>query len=262
MLPPRLFIRGSTSSGVKHVVFGADPRGGKLAAATLKYPSVAQVFTSFLRKACPQHLFTTRGCFGKPHRDRRNNEDHTLIVLLSEQVSGSGLWIESFGGTVPLDNNGELAFGKVVDISKPFRFDAKNILHAGFVEPGVGSSKRVILVAFCTNLLSKDLNPQLLNLGFDLPNVRKAHTLHSAPTVLQLVQSSAMQSSSVGTDDDIIEVWDPTPPNSLSPVHQLNIPKASSDPNVQDLDTQDTVLDTQDQEDLCAQKEETERVAS
>ena len=59
MLPPRLFIRGPTGSGVKHVVFGANPRGGHLAAATLKYPTVVKVFTRFLEEACPQHMFTT-----------------------------------------------------------------------------------------------------------------------------------------------------------------------------------------------------------
>ena len=59
MLPPRLFIRGPTGSGVKHVVFAANPRGGHLAAATLKYPTVVKVFTRFLEEACPQHMFTT-----------------------------------------------------------------------------------------------------------------------------------------------------------------------------------------------------------
>ena len=77
MLPPRIFVRGPTGSGVKHVVFGAIPRGGNLAAATLRFPVVVRIFTRFLRQACPQHLFTTfvlrQGCFGKPHRDRRNS---------------------------------------------------------------------------------------------------------------------------------------------------------------------------------------------
>ena len=168
MLPPRIFVRGPTGSGVKRVVFGANPRGGNLAAATLKYPFVVRIFTRFLRQACPQHLFTTfvlrQGCFGKSHGDRGNSEHQILIVLLSEPASGSGRWLESFGGTVPMGTKGDLVFGRVVDISKPFRFDAKNILHAGYVRSDSDSSKRVILVAFCANN-ARTLNAQLLNLG-------------------------------------------------------------------------------------------------
>ena len=99
---------------------------------------------------------------------------------------------------------------------------------------------------------------QLLNLWFNPPNIRKTQPLRATPTVLQLLQFPAMQSStSLGTDADIIEVWDPTPLNSSSPAHLINIPNAPAVPNVQDVDTQDTILDTQG--DLCAQKEETER---
>ena len=192
MLPPRLFIRGSTGGGVKHIVFGAIPRGGCLAIATLKFPAVVQVFTKFLRTVCPRHLFTTfvlrQGCFGKPHKDRRNSEDFVLLALLSEFVAGSGLWIESSGGTVSLDNKGSPAFGKVVDISKPFRFDSRNTLHAGFVPPGTDASKRVILVAFCTKF-PDDLTTQLLNLGFNLPNACRTPAFNPVPRIIQLLQS-------------------------------------------------------------------------
>ena len=263
MLPPRLFIRGSTGGGVKHIVFGANPRGGCLAIATLKFPAVVQVFTKFLRTVCPRHLFTTfvlrEGCFGKPHKDRKNSEDFVLLALLSEFVAGSGLWIESPGGTVSLDNKGSPAFGKVVDISKPFRFDSRNTLHAGFIPPGTDASKRVILVAFCTKF-PDDLNTQLLNLGFNLPNACRTPACNPVPRIIQLLQSPAPPHSvSAGSEEDVVEVWDVVSITSSlsSTTQQLNVLQAPSDPNTQDHDTQateDTALDTQ--QDIPTQKEE------
>ena len=64
-----------------------------------------------------------------------------------------------------------------------------------------------------------------------------------------------------GSEEDVIEIWDTVSiasSSSSSSTQQPDILQVPSDPNAQDLDTQDTedtVLDTQ--QDIHTQKEET-----
>ena len=118
-----------------------------------------------------------------------------------------------------MGTKGDLVFGRVVDISKPFRFDAKSIFHAGYVRSDSDSSKRIILVALCADT-ARTLNAQLLNLGFNPVKIRRELPLHVTPTVRS--SSSPGQLVTAGTSSD------------------------PALPNAQDVDTQDTILDTQD----------------
>ena len=93
-----------------------------------------------------------------------------------------------------MGTKGDLVFGRVVDISKPFRFDAKSILHAGYVRSDSDSSKRIILVALCADT-ARTLNAQLLNLGFNPVKIRKRATLacdaHGSLVVIPWAVSSS-----------------------------------------------------------------------
>ena len=123
------------------------------------------------------------------------------------------------------------------------------------------AGKRVLLVAFCMKF-PEDLTTQLSNLGFNLPNTCQARALNPMPRILQLLQSPAMPPPVLaGSEEDVIEIWDTVSiasSSSSSSTQQPDILQVPSDPNAQDLDTQDTedtVLDTQ--QDIHTQKEET-----
>ena len=51
-----------------------------------------------------------------------------------------------------MGTKGDLVFGRVVDIPKPFRFDAKNILHAGYVRPDSDSSNESSVLHFAQTM--------------------------------------------------------------------------------------------------------------
>ena len=89
-----------------------------------------------------------------------------------------------------------------------------------------------------------------MNLGFNPPKTREDLPLHATPTVLHLLQHPVRQLSvPSGTDDDTIEMRDPLLTRQPSSPEQLATANTSSEPalpNAQDVDTQDTILDTQD----------------
>ena len=163
VVPSRFKLRdaGDRSS---MVVFGANPRNTKsLSVISGNLPHTFELIQAFLRQLRPDFKYSCvclrQNCMRGPHRDTRNIGDN-LVLSLTEHEGGGGLWVADPLGQVTMIHQGLSLKGRVQDISEPFIFPARNVLHATqpWTEP-----RRTILVAFTPigtlTLQSHNLNP-------------------------------------------------------------------------------------------------------
>ena len=93
-----------------------------------------------------------------PHRDSRNIGNNMVVALTTHQ-SGGELWVAEPAGKITMIHQGLAIQGRAQDVSTPFVFPARSVLHATMPwnEP-----RRVILVSFTpigTLTLQNNFNP-------------------------------------------------------------------------------------------------------
>ena len=197
---------------------GSSPRSStRTLSATTQIPSTCRTLANFVARVCPPSfrfntLLVREGTRDRPHRDLRNAPFPTLILALTPQVSGEGLWIIDRTGQVRIQHLGVWLRGSVLPIfPEPLIIDTRKVLHAGFTLRPL--TRRVILVAFC-NAHSSRLTPQvrssLLELGFLAPSREEVAealrpSLYEPRTFRQLTLKEALTEA---PDQDVIVVRD------------------------------------------------------
>ena len=179
-MPRALLRRMGGGDGVSNVLFvvgGANPRSAsQLLNLCNSHPYFVKVVNRFLRAVSPLHKYSTftirRGCAFSVHRDLRNGPCPSLVLSLSEGNPGDGLLLHDKLGTVYKRCLSQDLPGVVIPLQKPFRFDARKVLHAGHVGNPLLAQDRIVLVAF-TTLTARYVEPRvyatLVELGFPLP---------------------------------------------------------------------------------------------
>ena len=163
VLPSKFKHRDKETEGASMTVFGANPRNTKsLSVATVDLPHTFELLRAFIEQQCPEFKFSCvclrlNGLRG-PHRDTRNI-DNNMVLSLTTHQRGGALWVADSAGSVTMFHQGRAVQGRLQDISEPFIFPARTVLHdtQPWFEP-----KRVVLVAFTpigTLTLQNSFNP-------------------------------------------------------------------------------------------------------
>ena len=222
LLPRNVFLRSSSGP---YLVMGASPRSrDSLLNFSLDFPSATRVFNRFMRAVSPSSRFCTLtlrlGCVSAPLRDSRNGPCKAVVIAVSPQTHGDGLWVQDPIGLVPKSYQGKEVWGTVHPISEAFQFDSRKLLHAGHCAPAPPSSKgpRTILVGFCTLHVSSMpwlTKHRLLEMGFPLPNNREIQEATfggsplAPPRLRQLcIRDFMTLPPEVSVSQDVIEVID------------------------------------------------------
>ena len=148
-LPKKFVLRDRDDKNARMVVFGVNPRNTKSSSvASANMPHVHDLLKTYMLQLCPTFTWTClcvrQNCSKEPHRDTRN-VGNNMIVALTEHENGGGLWVYDQGGEVRQVFQGRQLPGRIVDISCPYVFSARSLLHA--TQPW-HESRRVVLVAF------------------------------------------------------------------------------------------------------------------
>ena len=119
-------------------------------------------------------------------------------------------------GTIAKQHLDQTVLGRVQSIRMPFVFDARRLLHAGYVADPTRCQERLVLVAFCTlhvSTFSDAIRSRLFGLGFNVPSKAACHiALHGCipGTVPRLRQLSLPEffalSAAESVKHDVIEV--------------------------------------------------------
>ena len=152
---PRSMLKYNDDASI-YVAGGASPRcRDSLFTLSIDLPYFNFAVTRYLHWVAPAHKFTTfvlrRGVIGFPHRDTRNAPLPSLVqAFTTPDWERDGLWVQDRLGTVPKSHRGKLVFGRIQPLMMPFIFNARRLLHAGYVQDSSRRQERLILVAFCT----------------------------------------------------------------------------------------------------------------
>ena len=117
LLPRNAFLRSSSGP---YLVMGASPRSrDSLLNFSLDFPDVTRVFNRFMRAVSPSSRFSTLslrlGCASSPHRDSRNGPCQAVVIAVSPQALGDGLWVQDpIGLVVKHSARNSTAVGTVV----------------------------------------------------------------------------------------------------------------------------------------------------
>ena len=151
-------------------------------ASSRRYPLTTRLCTKFVTQWMPDTKFTTITVHDNvatpPHMDARNSEVPGGLVALTNSFIGGELWLEHDRGTSAMTIKGKMKLGMKVDLTNPFAFSAKTVLHA--TVPWVGD--RWILAAYSISNVAANLGPEttwgLISLGFR-PRHRRTKTASS-----------------------------------------------------------------------------------
>ena len=218
---PRSMLKYNDDASI-YVAGGASPRcRDSLFTLSIDLPYFNFAVTRYLHWVAPAHKFTTfvlrRGVIGFPHRDTRNAPLPSLVqAFTTPDWERDGLWVQDRLGTVPKSHRGKLVFGRIQPLMMPFIFNARRLLHAGYVQDSSRRQERLILVAFCTihaSVLDELIRSRLFGLGFNLPTAADCHVaLHGdvpgdPPRLRPISQYEFFQlSPRAASQHDVIEV--------------------------------------------------------
>ncbi|OLQ12610.1 hypothetical protein AK812_SmicGene3443 [Symbiodinium microadriaticum] len=128
-------------------------------ASSRRYPLTTRLCTKFVTQWMPDTKFTTITVHDNvatpPHMDARNSEVPGGLVALTNSFIGGELWLEHDRGTSAMTIKGKMKLGMKVDLTNPFAFSAKTVLHA--TVPWVGD--RWILAAYSISNVAANLGP-------------------------------------------------------------------------------------------------------
>ena len=216
-LIPTSHLRRSSKTGSRYFGIGASPRNfGALFAFSHDMPFFTLVITKMLAHVAPDFRFTSciilRGCKSQPHRDQNNGGDQSLIMQISTPIPGADCGYDPCGD-VPLIHLGATVHGRVINIDKPYLFNARKQLHAGFLPPCTSSESRVVLVAFGSiniGSLSVGVREELRALGFRVNTKSNlCETPDSPPRLKQLTLEDLLHLPPSRKDlYDVIQIWD------------------------------------------------------
>ena len=220
LIPRSMFKRGN--NGSCYVVGGASPRcRDSLLTLSIDLPYFNFAVNKYLCWAAPNHKYTTfvlrRGAIEAPHRDTRNAPFPSLVqAFTTPNWNTDGLWVQDPVGTIAKQHLDQTVLGRVQSIRMPFVFDARRLLHAGYVADPTRCQERLVLVAFCTlhvSTFSDAIRSRLFGLGFNVPSKAACHiALHGCipGTVPRLRQLSLPEffalSAAESVKHDVIEV--------------------------------------------------------
>ena len=142
-------------------------------ASSRRYPLTTRLCTRFVTQWMPDAKFTTITVHDNvatpPHTDARNSEVPGGLVALTNSFTGGELWLEHDRGTHTMTIKGKAKLGIKVDLTSPFAFSAKTVLHA--TVPWMGD--RWILTAYSISNVAANLSLEttwgLISLGFRPP---------------------------------------------------------------------------------------------
>eukprot|EP00439_Symbiodinium_sp_Y106_P001906 s8935_g1.t1 len=156
------------------VSFGSFQRASPgIRSASRRYPLTTRLLTRLVRHWSPDTAFTTVTVLDNvrapPHTDGHNSEVPGMIMSLTQGHQGGELWLAHDKGDATMLCNGIPQKGIKIDVTTPFLFSAKSIMHATCEWQG----DRVVIAAYSTansvSVLSQALLFRLAGMGFRPP---------------------------------------------------------------------------------------------
>ena len=160
--------------GGKMLMFGAYQRVATgMRSTARRYPLTTRLLTRIVRQWSPETYFTSIAVLDNaatpPHTDGRNSEVPGVVMSLTQTYNGGELWLAHEQGDSTRIHRGVAHRGIKIDVTTPFQFSARSILHATCPWQG----DRVVMSAFSTSgsatNLRSDHHFRLSGLGFRPP---------------------------------------------------------------------------------------------
>ncbi|CAE7240052.1 unnamed protein product, partial [Symbiodinium sp. KB8] len=172
----RLIPNGEWSPhhGGRSISFGAFQRAtSALRATTRRYHIATRLLTKLVRQWSPDTSFTSMTILDNakcpPHMDCRNSEVPGMLMTLTQGYTGGELWLAHERGGERMLHAGIWRQGIKIDVTTPFCFSARSILHATCAWSG----DRIALAAYSTPRSTVNLDEtktfRLVSLGFRPP---------------------------------------------------------------------------------------------
>ena len=147
--------------------------GTGLRSTARRYPLTTRLLTRVVRQWSPETYFTSIAVLDNaatpPHVDGKNSEVPGVVMSLTQEYLGGELWLAHDQGDSTMIHRGVARKGIKLDITTPFQFSARSILHATCPWQG----DRMVISAFstsgCATHLSSDHLFKLAGLGFRPP---------------------------------------------------------------------------------------------
>ena len=164
----------SPQHGGRSISFGAFQRATSgLRVTTKRYPISTRLLTKLVRQWSPDTSFTSLTILDNvkcpPHMDCRNSEVPGMLMTLTQSYTGGELWLAHERGGERMLHAGIWRQGIKIDVTTPFCFSARSILHATCAWGG----DRVALAAYSTPRSTVNLDEtmtfRLVSLGFRPP---------------------------------------------------------------------------------------------
>ncbi|CAE7711939.1 unnamed protein product [Symbiodinium sp. CCMP2592] len=137
------------------------------------FPRAVRAFCLYIRQVMPGMRFSSFSVLANtkslPHKDSHNLEGHPNLIVPLSRFRGGEVWIETTGGSVPLQWKGRTVHGELLDVSRGACVLEHHRLHATMPWRG----RRCVLVAFTVRdlwKLSENQRESLEALGFNLPD--------------------------------------------------------------------------------------------
>ena len=161
-IPKKYKLKEAGNNKARMFLVGANPRQvDAITNCTDRFPHSTKLLNRYASQVAPGFGYTCIGlrsnCLKAPHRDTRNIGE-SLVCLLTRHSQGGHLWVANSRGDTAREHQGEQVLGRIQDITAPYIFSARGVLHA--TESWPPTEERVILVAF-TPLKSLEVQHQL-----------------------------------------------------------------------------------------------------
>ena len=132
-----------------------------------------QAYCEYIRAVCPELRFTSFAVLSNtralPHCDVHNSSSEPNAIIALSNFGGGELWVETQGGTVPLEVGRCTKYGELLDVRREPKFFDPHRLHATFPWKG----RRVIIAAYVITRdfekLGSEQRELLEGLRFHLP---------------------------------------------------------------------------------------------